>query len=359
MGTKHVGETKAQHLKAFVAHIDPVYRERLVRACQSLGFAVSASASHGIHAWKILQKAPPDFIIADWSLPEISGIGLLNLVRTESNLCHIPFVLTAKKMTKEQVLEAGKAGVNEILVLPMPQEDLEDKLRQIFQEGQTDEAKQAQIIYHRGVALMKDGRFEEALKQFSEILSVYEHAEVYYNLGYIKTAQAQYQEAIAFFRKATQINKTFAGAYRMMAKCYEKLEQLDLASQCYQQAADLFMERDMDEDAEKALQELLRLKPETINVYNSLGILFRKRGAYKEAAAQYRKALRVNPNDENIYYNLARMYFETGDYFMAKQALAEALELNADFSVAIDFLKVVKNKIKDMPPGLPDEPSDE
>ena len=336
-----------QSLKAFVAHIDPVYRERLVRACQSLGFSVAASASHGIHAWKILQKKAPDFIIADWSLPEISGIGLLNLVRTNSNLCHIPYVLTAKKMTKAQVLEAGKAGVNEILVLPMPQEDLEVKLRQIFQAGQTEEAKQAQILYNRGVALMKDGRYEEALEHFSEILSIYEHAEVYYNLGYIKTAQARYQEAIAFFQKATQINKTFAGAYHMMAKCFEKLEQLDQASECYQQAADIFMERDMDEDAEKALQELLRLKPETINVYNSLGILFRKRGDYKAAAAQYRKALKVNPNDENIYYNLARMYFETQDFFMAREALAEALELNPKFSAAADLIKAVENKLEE------------
>jgi tetratricopeptide (TPR) repeat protein len=356
MGVKPIGKTKGQSLKAFVAHIDPVYRERLVRACQSLGFSVSASASHGIHAWKILQKKAPDFIIADWSLPEISGIGLLNLVRTDSCLCQIPFVLTAKKMTKEQVLEAGKAGVNEILVLPMPQEDLEVKLRQIFQEGQTGEAKQAQILYNRGVALMQEGRYEDAIQQFSEILTVYEHAEVYYNLGYIKTAQAQYQEAINFFRKATQINKAFASAYRMMAKCYEKLDQVDTASECYQQAADIFMERDMDEDAEKALEELLRLKPETINVYNSLGILYRKRGAYKEAAAQYRKALKVNPNDENIYYNLARMYFETGDYFMAKQALEEALELNPKFSAASDLHSVVETKLKDMPPPLVETP---
>lgn len=345
MGSKPDSKAKEKHLKAFVAHLDPVYRERLVRACQSMGFQIMPPVSHGIHAWKLMVKEPPDFIIADWSLPEISGIGLLNLVRAKADLCYIPFVLTAKKMTKEQVMEAGRAGVSEILVLPMSQDDLEVKLRQIFQEGQSDEAKQAQIFYNRGVVLMKEGRYEEALKQFEQILSVYEHAEVYYNLGYIKTAQNRYQEAIKFFRKATQINKTFAGAYRMMAKCYEKLEDINLASECYQQAADIFMERDMDEEAEEALQELLRLRPETINVYNSLGILFRKRGDYKSAAAQYRKALKVNPNDENIYYNLARMYFETEDFFMAREALAEALELNPKFEAAEELQMIVEKKL--------------
>jgi Flp pilus assembly protein TadD len=345
MGAKPEQKAKDKKLKAFVAHHDAELREGLEKVCLSLGFELASVVSHGIHAWKSLQKEAPDFIVASWDLPEISGIGLLNLVRTTPNLCNIPYVLTAQDMTKERVLEAGKAGVNEIVILPMSPEDLEAKLSQIFLAGQTDEAKQAEIIYTRGVSLMKDGRYEDALKQFEKILSVYEHAEVYYNLGYIKTAQARYPEAIAFFQKATQINKAFAGAYRMIAKCYEKLDELDKASEYYQQAADIFMERDMDEDAEKALNELLRLKPETINVYNSLGILFRKRGDYKSAAAQYRKALKVNPNDENIYYNLARMYFETEDFYMAKEALAEALELSPKFKAALDFIKVVEKKV--------------
>jgi tetratricopeptide (TPR) repeat protein len=347
MGSKKPKE-KSKKLKAFVAHHDPDFRVSLENACEKLGFELASVVSHGIHAWKSLQKEAPDFIVASWALPEISGVGLLNLVRADPGLCQIPYVLTATEMTKERVLEAGKAGVNEIVILPMSQEDLEEKLGHIFHAGQTDEAKKAEILYNRGVSLMKEGRFEDALVQFNEILSVYEHAEVYYNLGYIKTAQARYQEAITFFQKATEINKAFAGAYRMMAKCYEKLEELDKASQYYQKAADIFMERDMDEDAEKALQELLRLKPETINVYNSLGILFRKRGDYKSAAAQYRKALKVNPNDENIYYNLARMYFETEDYYMSKEALAEALDLNPNFEAASDFSKVVEKKVEDI-----------
>jgi tetratricopeptide (TPR) repeat protein len=345
MVAKAAKKNQKKDLKAFIAHHDADLRVSLETVCQSLGFQLASVVSHGIHAWKNLQREAPDFIIASWALPEISGIGLLNLVRSNSNLCNIPYVLTAQEMTKERVLEAGKAGVNEIVILPMSPKDLEAKLSQIFLAGQTDEAKQAEIIYNRGVALMKDGRYEDALKQFKQILSVYEHAEVYYNLGYIKTAQARYQEAIAFFQKATKINKAFAGAYRMMAKCYEKLEELEKASLYYQQAADVFMERDMDEDAEKALNELLRLKPETINVYNSLGILFRKRGDYKSAAAQYRKALKVNPDDENIYYNLARMYFETEDFYMAREALAEAIELNPKFDTAIEFLKVVEKKL--------------
>jgi tetratricopeptide (TPR) repeat protein len=345
MTAKPEKKKEQKKLKAFIAHDDAESREGLEKVCSSLGFDLGAVVSHGIHAWKSLQKEAPDFIIASWSLPEISGVGLLNLVRSDPDLCHIPYVLTARDMTKERVLEAGKAGVNEIVILPMSLEALEAKLNQVFLAGQTDEDKQAEIIYTRGLALMKEGRFEDALNQFEKILSVYEHAEVYYNLGYIKTAQAQYQEAIAFFQKATQINKAFAGAYRMMAKCYEKLEQLEKASQYYQKAADIFMERDMDEDAEKALQELLRLKPETINVYNSLGILFRKRGDYKSAAAQYRKALKVNPNDENIYYNLARMYFETDDFYMAREALAEALQLNPKFEAAEDLIKIVEQKL--------------
>lgn len=330
---------------AFVAHADAVYQEKLARACHELGFKKVYMASHGIHAWKKLQKEPPDYIVAGWSLPEISGVGLLNLVRTSDALRHIPFVLTAKQMTKDQVLEAGRAGVTELLVLPMPQDSLVNKLRQIWQAGDTGEKRQAEILWSRGQKLMREGRYAEALVSFEKILLVYEHAEVYYNLGYIKTAQAHYEEAIAYFRKATEINNAFAKAYKLMAQCHEKLGQLQQASDYYQKAAEVFMEQDMDQDAEDTLNDLLRLKPETINVYNSLGILYRKQKRFKEAAAQYRKALRVNPNDENIYYNLARMYYETEDWYMAREALREALALSPQFSAAQELLTAVEEQV--------------
>jgi Flp pilus assembly protein TadD len=92
--------------------------------------------------------------------------------------------------------------------------------------------------------------------------------------------------------------------------------------------------------------------PETINIYNTLGIIYRKRGEFRRAAECYRRAMKVSPKDENVYYNLARMYYEAGDLFLAKEILDEALLLNPGFGHAQDLLRVVSKKLAGgQPPG--------
>jgi tetratricopeptide (TPR) repeat protein len=335
----------------FVAEADSVHRRRLMDACRELG-AEAVEVSHGIHAWKVLQKVEPDLIIASWALPEISGVGLLNLVRSDERLAETPFALTSGKLKKDQVVEAGRAGVSDIFVMPMPVAEASGKIAELLAAEEDAARKQAQALWGRGLELMEQERYEEALESLERIIGVYEHAEVYFNLGYIRAAQEQYQEAIHYFRKATQINQEYAKAFRMMGQCYEKLGQAHHAQSCYQKAAALFMERDMDSSAEEALKEALRVAPETINIYNTLGIIYRKRGEFRRAAECYRRAMKVSPKDENVYYNLARMYYEAGDLFLAKEILDEALLLNPGFGHAQDLLRVVSKKLAGaQPPG--------
>jgi len=328
----------------FVAEADPVLRELVVSACMERDLEV-ISVSHGIHAWKTLQKKKVDLVVAGWVLPEITGVGLLNLVRGHEGMCNLPMVLTSKQLRKEQVVEAGRAGVNDIMMLPMDKAELGRKILEILGGDENQERLEAKALYKKGLSLMEQERYQEALESFQAILDVFPAAEVYYNLGYIKTSQEQYPEAIAYFRKATEINSAHALSYRMMGKCFERMGQIQEARRSFQRAATIFMERDLDESAEETLNELLRVQPDTINVYNSLGIIYRRRGDYPMAAEQYRKALKISPKDENIHYNLARMYYESGEMFLAQEILEEALEINPEFGHALDLLRVVVRKL--------------
>ena len=42
-----------------------------------------------------------------------------------------------------------------------------------------------------------------------------------------------------------------------------------------QRAGEIYMEKNMSKEAEIAFQEVLKLNPNTTNIYNSLGILYR------------------------------------------------------------------------------------
>ena len=56
-----------------------------------------------------------------------------------------------------------------------------------------------------------------------------ESAEVYYNIGYIKTSQGKHDEALLAFQKATQLDRLFAKAYEAMGRVYRELGQPDMA----------------------------------------------------------------------------------------------------------------------------------
>ncbi len=329
----------------FVAEVDPVYRAHLVEVCRELGLSVT-EASHGNHAWKLLQREPPDLLLAGWTLPEISGIGLLNLVRSDPELCALPVVLTTKRIGKEQVLEAGRAGVTDILLLSMTKEEIKHKLLHVCQPVQDVKRSHADAVWKRGVALMKKARYAEALEAFQEILEIYGNAEIYYNMGYIKTAMEQYQEAIYYFRRATEINSACAKAYRMMAECHHKLGQEDKAAECLQRAADIFLEKDLDDEAEEALKQRLALNPKSVAAYSSLGVIYRKRGDLTAAAEQYRKAMEINPGDENLHHNLAGIYYQMGELPQAAETLQRALAINPQFEHARELLEAVQRQLE-------------
>ncbi|MBW2324715.1 MAG: tetratricopeptide repeat protein [Deltaproteobacteria bacterium] len=92
---------------------------------------------------------------------------------------------------------------------------------------------------------------------------------------------------------------------------------------------------------EQVLIEVIKINPNTVNVYNSLGIVYRRQGKFEEAVQQYKKALRVNPEDENIFYNLSRVYLMLNDPEKAKEAVTKATEINPDFKEAHDLLKSI------------------
>ena len=84
------------------------------------------------------------------------------------------------------------------------------------------------------------------------------------------------------------------------------------------------------------------MKPDTTNVFNSLGIIYRRQGRLVEAVAQYEKALRVHPTDEHIHYNLARALLDLRNFKRAEGILYKALQINPSFSPARELLRAVE-----------------
>jgi tetratricopeptide (TPR) repeat protein len=331
--------------KILVAEPRDALRNAIVGTLEQLGFKTVRQARNGTEAWAILNQRQVNLLLADWNMPEISGLPLLKVIRTDSRLDCLPVILVCDRVTKSQVVEAGEAGVSEILLLPLNGAKLKSKLEQAMLTGRDPQYLEAEKHYRRGMELMKKQQYAIALEEFRRILEVYESAEVYYNMGYICTAQNRLEQALGYFRKATSINQAYARAHRRMGELYVKLGRKKLAEESFQQAAEIYLEKQMDDYAELVLNEVVKLNPDTINVYNTLGIIYRQRGHYDKALAQYRKALKVHPDNESIYYNMGRIFFDTKRFAEAERILAKSLEINPDFNDGRELLNSVRSSM--------------
>jgi two-component system, chemotaxis family, chemotaxis protein CheY len=69
-------------------------RSIVMRAVRQAGYdAVTfLEAPNGAEALKVIRVTPPDLVLADWNMPEMSGIELLKTLRAEGNLIRVGFV---------------------------------------------------------------------------------------------------------------------------------------------------------------------------------------------------------------------------------------------------------------------------
>ena len=81
-----------------------------------------------------LEVQPIDLILADWAMPNMTGLELLRAVRKDPNWMNLPFVMLTAEDSKEQIVEAMKLGVTDYVIKPFTANVLEAKLRSLIEE---------------------------------------------------------------------------------------------------------------------------------------------------------------------------------------------------------------------------------
>ena len=95
-------------------------------------------AYEGIEALALIRCETPDLIILDWMLPNVSGIDLCRIVRSQSN---IPIImLTAKTMEDDKLLGLN-LGVDDYLTKPFSLRELVARVRVVLRRTYQSEER--------------------------------------------------------------------------------------------------------------------------------------------------------------------------------------------------------------------------
>lgn len=101
---------------------------------KKLGFSNITESADGKAAFEEMNSNQFDLIISDWNMPEMTGIELLKNARGMEAYKATPFIMVTAEGQKQNVIEAVQAGVTQYLVKPFTPDQLEEKLKRIYEK---------------------------------------------------------------------------------------------------------------------------------------------------------------------------------------------------------------------------------
>jgi len=100
---------------------------------RDLGFNNTVEADDGSTALPLLKNGGIDFLVTDWNMPGMSGLELLEQVRSDPSLAKLPVLMVTAEAKREQIIRAAQAGVNGYVVKPFTAAVLKEKIEKIFE----------------------------------------------------------------------------------------------------------------------------------------------------------------------------------------------------------------------------------
>lgn len=87
-----------------------VMREMLIACLRSHERFSFTQASSGLEAIEQLSLKPFDLLLLDLNMPDIGGIEVVEFVRSQDRLCHVPIIIVTTRgddVSKDRALKAG------------------------------------------------------------------------------------------------------------------------------------------------------------------------------------------------------------------------------------------------------------
>jgi two-component system chemotaxis response regulator CheY len=122
-----------KNMKILIVDDFSTMRRIIKNLLRDLGFTNTAEADDGNTALPILKKGGFDFLVTDWNMPGMTGIELLQAVRSDPDLASLPVLMVTAEAKREQIIAAAQAGVNGYIVKPFTANTLKEKIDKIFE----------------------------------------------------------------------------------------------------------------------------------------------------------------------------------------------------------------------------------
>lgn len=121
-------------MKILIVDDFPTMRRIIKNLLKDLGYENVDEAEDGAMALEKLRNGRFDFVVSDWNMPNMDGLTMLQKIRADTALSHLPVLMVTAEAKKENIIAAAQAGANGYVVKPFTAATLEEKLNKIFEK---------------------------------------------------------------------------------------------------------------------------------------------------------------------------------------------------------------------------------
>jgi tetratricopeptide (TPR) repeat protein len=177
-----------------------------------------------------------------------------------------------------------------------------------------------------GVALARLGRHEEAISHYKEALRIKpDNGDAHYNLGITLAKEGKNLEAIHHYTEALRIKPGYSDAHNSLGVVLARQGKVEEAIFHYKEA--------------------LRIKTDFFEAHNNLGVTLARQSKTEEAIFHFSQALRIKPDDAEAHGNLGNSLVEQGRVEEAIDHYKKALRIKSDlaqvrFYLGLAYLKI-------------------
>ena len=106
---------------------------------ESWGYRTDA-VNDGASALRVVEQSPPDLILLDVMMPEVSGIEVARRVKANRSLPFIPIIMQTALDSTEAKVEGLEAGADDYITKPIDFAELKARLRSMLRIKRLQEA---------------------------------------------------------------------------------------------------------------------------------------------------------------------------------------------------------------------------
>jgi tetratricopeptide (TPR) repeat protein len=206
--------------------------------------------------------------------------------------------------------------------------------------------------YHKGIALTKQGNYEEALKAYDEAIRINPKiAELWNNKGVILKKQGKFQGAVDSFEEAIKTNSQYINAWNNKGNALSKQGRYSEAIQAYNEAIKVDPRHEAawynkgiafgiwgkNNEAFTCFNKVIEVNPQHADAWYNKGLVLGKQDKPEAAVKCFSKAIEIDPQHSYAWYNKSIALKILGRNLEAHEAAAKAMALvDKDYSAAPD-----------------------